>query len=128
MSHLTRMSSDAFTVSFHNFKSQNFKVSVSNPKRKYVVVGCPRTVYALGGLGSHRHPTRMLSRDPRASPDEDVLGRIYATLINNTRIYATLINNTRIYATLINNTLINNPLINATRIYATLRVLPVYRY
>ena len=25
-----------FTASFHNFKSQNFKLSVSNPKRKYV--------------------------------------------------------------------------------------------
>ena len=25
-----------FTVSFHNFKSQNFKLSVSNPKSKYV--------------------------------------------------------------------------------------------
>ena len=25
------------TVSFHNFKSQNFKLSVSNPKSKYVV-------------------------------------------------------------------------------------------
>ena len=24
------------TVSFHNFKSQNFKLSVSNPKSKYV--------------------------------------------------------------------------------------------
>ena len=27
----------AHTVSFHNFKSQNFKLSVSNPKNKYVV-------------------------------------------------------------------------------------------
>ena len=25
-----------YTVSFHNFKSQNFKLSVSNPKSKYV--------------------------------------------------------------------------------------------
>ena len=25
-----------FTVSFHNFKSQKFKLSVSNPKNKYV--------------------------------------------------------------------------------------------
>ena len=25
-----------FTVSFHNFKSQNFKLSVSNPKSEYV--------------------------------------------------------------------------------------------
>ena len=24
------------TVSFHNFKSQNFKLSISNPKSKYV--------------------------------------------------------------------------------------------
>ena len=28
---------DTHTVSFHNFKSQNFKLSVSNPKSKYVV-------------------------------------------------------------------------------------------
>ena len=28
---------DIHTVSFHNFKSQNFKLSVSNPKGKYVV-------------------------------------------------------------------------------------------
>ena len=27
----------AHTASFHNFKSQNFKLSVSNPKNKYVV-------------------------------------------------------------------------------------------
>ena len=27
----------AYTVSFHNFKSQNFKLSVSIPKSKYVV-------------------------------------------------------------------------------------------
>ena len=26
-----------YTVSFHNFKSQNFKLSVSNPKSKHVV-------------------------------------------------------------------------------------------
>ena len=26
----------SLTVSFHNFKSQNFKLSVSNPKSKYV--------------------------------------------------------------------------------------------
>ena len=25
-----------YTVSFYNFKSQNFKLSVSNPKSKYV--------------------------------------------------------------------------------------------
>ena len=28
--------SQVLTVSFHNFKSQNFKLSVSNPKSKYV--------------------------------------------------------------------------------------------
>ena len=28
--------SDTGTVSFHNFKSRNFKLSVSNPKNKYV--------------------------------------------------------------------------------------------
>ena len=29
-------SSSSSTVGFHNFKSQNFKLSVSNPKSKYV--------------------------------------------------------------------------------------------
>ena len=28
--------SSSTTASFHNFKSQNFKLSVSNPKRTYV--------------------------------------------------------------------------------------------
>ena len=28
--------SDITTVSFHNFQSRNFKLSVSNPKNKYV--------------------------------------------------------------------------------------------
>ena len=28
--------SRTYTVSFHNFKSQNLKLSVSNPKSKYV--------------------------------------------------------------------------------------------
>ena len=32
-----RRSRSCRTVSFHNFKSQNFKLSVSNPKSKYVV-------------------------------------------------------------------------------------------
>ena len=30
------VNSSCSTVSFHNFKSQNFKLSVSNPKSKYV--------------------------------------------------------------------------------------------
>ena len=30
------MSAQSSPVSFHNFKSQNFKLSVSNPKNKYV--------------------------------------------------------------------------------------------
>ena len=33
---LRRMAKARLTVSFHNFKSQNFKLSVSNPKSKYV--------------------------------------------------------------------------------------------
>ena len=32
-----KRSTRCHTVSFHNFKSQNFKLSVSNPKSKYVV-------------------------------------------------------------------------------------------
>ena len=31
-----RTSAEARTVGFHNFKSRNFKLSVSNPRSKYV--------------------------------------------------------------------------------------------
>ena len=34
--HVGRNHVGRFTVSFHNFKSQNFKLSVSNPKSKYI--------------------------------------------------------------------------------------------
>ena len=33
---IDRQTDEIDTVSFHNFKSQNFKLSVSNPKSKYV--------------------------------------------------------------------------------------------
>ena len=40
------------TVSFHNFKSQNFKLSVSNPKSKYVAyVSVPSRISNCQGLG-----------------------------------------------------------------------------
>ena len=36
LSMMTPTSTPGTTVSFHNFKSQHFKLSVSNPKNKYV--------------------------------------------------------------------------------------------
>ena len=40
------------TVSFHSFKSQNFKLSVSNPKSKYVAyVSVPSQISNCQGLG-----------------------------------------------------------------------------
>ena len=40
------------TVSFHNFKSQNFKLSVSNPESKYVAyVSVLSQISSCQGLG-----------------------------------------------------------------------------
>ena len=40
------------TVSFHNFKSQNFKLSASNPKNKYVAyVSALSQISNCQGLG-----------------------------------------------------------------------------
>ena len=57
----------ALTVSFHNFKSHNFKLSVSNPKSKYVAY-----VYVLSrisncqGLGhKNKHEIWKLTASPR---------------------------------------------------------------
>ena len=48
---------DTTTVSFHNFKSQNFKLSVSNPKSKYVayvsVLSQISNCQSLGGKNKH---------------------------------------------------------------------------
>ena len=41
----------ASTVSFHNFKSQNFKLSVSNPKSKCVAYVSVLSQISIGGLG-----------------------------------------------------------------------------
>ena len=47
------------TVSFHNFKSQNFKLSVSNPKSKYVaylsVLSQISNCQSLGRKNKHEH-------------------------------------------------------------------------
>ena len=47
----------AATVSFHNFKSQNFKLSVSNPKSKYVAclsaLSQISNCQSLGGKNKH---------------------------------------------------------------------------
>ena len=43
------------TVSFHNFKSQNFKLSISNPKSKYVAyLSVPSQISNCQGLGRNK--------------------------------------------------------------------------
>ena len=55
------------TVSFHNFKSQKFKLSVSNPKNKYVayvsVLSQISNCQGLGRKNKHEH----LKTDRRVS-------------------------------------------------------------
>ena len=64
-----------FTVSFHNFKSQNFKLSVSNPKSKYVayvsVVSRISNCQSLGRKSKHD----ISKTDPRAASDHWHRGR-----------------------------------------------------
>ena len=52
------------TVSFHNFKSQNFKLSVSNPKSKYVAyVSVLSQISNCQGLGrKNKHETLKTDR------------------------------------------------------------------
>ena len=51
------------TVSFHNFKSQNFKLSVSNPKSKYVAyLSVPSRISNCQGLG-HKNKHDILKTD-----------------------------------------------------------------
>ena len=51
------------TVSFHNFKSQNFKLSVSNPKNKYVAYLCVLSqIWNCQGLG-RRNKHEVLTTD-----------------------------------------------------------------
>ena len=48
------------TVSFHNFKSRNFKLSVSNPKSKYVAyVSVLSQILNCQGLGCKLHPVSV---------------------------------------------------------------------
>ena len=51
------------TVSFHNFKSQNFKLSVSNPKSKYVAYSSVLSqISNCQGLG-HKNKHEILKTD-----------------------------------------------------------------
>ena len=51
------------TVSFHNFKSQNFKLSVSNPKNKYVAyLSVLSQISNCQGLG-HKNKHDILKTD-----------------------------------------------------------------
>ena len=57
------------TVSFHNFKSQNFKLSVSNPKIKYVAyLSVPSQISNCQGLGrNNKHDFLKTDRTNRSS-------------------------------------------------------------
>ena len=57
------------TVSFHNFKSQNFKLSVSNPKNKYVAcVSVLSRISNCQGLGcKNKHEILKTDRTVRQS-------------------------------------------------------------
>ena len=76
------------TVSFHNFKSQNVKLSVSNPKNKYVaylsVLSQIPNCQGLGRKNEHevlktdrtqaqRSPTQKCALPKRGSRSENVL-------------------------------------------------------
>ena len=60
------------TVSFHNFKSQDFKLSVSNPKNIYVsylyVLSRISKCQSLGRKNKHKILKTDRSRPPTASP------------------------------------------------------------
>ena len=62
----SRVSTD--TVSFHNFKSQNFKLSVSNPKSKYVAyLSVLSQISNCQGLG-RKNRFEILKTDRRRTP------------------------------------------------------------
>ena len=55
--------SNNYTVSFHNFKSQNFKLRVSNPKSKYVAcLSVLSQISNCQGLG-HKNKHEVLKTD-----------------------------------------------------------------
>ena len=55
------------TVSFHNFKSKNFKLSVSNPKSKYVAyLSVLSQISNCQGLG-RKNKHEILETDPSFS-------------------------------------------------------------
>ena len=59
--------SDNDTVTFHNFKSQNFKLSVSNPKNKYVAyVSVLSQISNCQGLG-RKNKFEILKTDRNAT-------------------------------------------------------------
>ena len=62
------------TVSFHNFKSQNFKLSVSNPKSKYVVyLSVLSQISNCQGLG-RKNKHENLKTDRSVCPLEGLAG------------------------------------------------------
>ena len=67
------------TVSFHNFKSQNFKLSVSNPKSKYVaylsVLSHISNCQGLGRKNRHEILKTDHTRQPRTAGQAGRAGR-----------------------------------------------------
>ena len=73
---LTASSSD--TVSFHNFKSQNFKSSVSNPKSKYVdYLSVLSQISNCQGLG-RKNKREILKTDRIPTPQLPVARLLFA--------------------------------------------------
>ena len=61
------------TVSFHNFKSQNLKLSVSNPKNKYVAyVSVLSQMPNCQGLG-RKNKHEVLKTDRKEMPRDTVI-------------------------------------------------------
>ena len=70
----------AYTVSFHNFKSQNFKSSVSNPKSKYAaylsVLSQFSNCQSLGRKNKHEILKTDRTAIPAASRCRNSSGRV----------------------------------------------------
>ena len=68
--HMWRLHWQADTVGFHNFKSQNFKLSVSNPKSKYVAyLSVPSQISNCQSLGrKNKHDILKTDRTAQAGP------------------------------------------------------------
>ena len=81
----------SYTVSFHNFKSNNFKLSVSNPKNKHVAyVSVLSQISSCQGLG-RENKLDILKTDRRSPASIYVYMLIYDYIITTTIIIVGII-------------------------------------